>query len=163
MVLEIVEAKEGEPLWVAAHELGLQLGQTNWLAFRAEWHLGSHLLVAMADGQVVGFLRFVLQSIGPDMDCPAVVVKGVALIEAKIMAFGVAQERRRQGIGRKLQAAAIDHARTLGCYQVRSHSGGESDANHQLKLAMGFAIHPIVRGEDRQGCYFLLPLRSQIG
>jgi GNAT superfamily N-acetyltransferase len=88
------------------------------------------------------------------------VVNGETLIEAKIMAFGVASGWRRRGIGRALQEATITHARGLGCYQVRSHSGGKSDANHQLKLAMGFAIHPIVRGEDREGCYFIMPLRA---
>lgn len=155
-----VEAKEGEALWDAAHELGVRLEQKDWLAFRAEWHRSSHLWVATSGGEVVGFLRFVIQSIGPDMDCPEVVMNGERLMEAKILAFGVASEWRRQGIGRALQEAAIIHARKLGCYQVRSHSGGELDANHQLKLAMGFAIHPIVRGKDRQGCYFIMPLRA---
>jgi GNAT superfamily N-acetyltransferase len=160
MTCRIAEAKEGETLWAAAHALGAKLEQRNWLTFRAEWHQSSHLLVASMPEQAIGFLRFVIQTIGPDMDCPEVVVNGVALTEAKIMAFGVAEEWRRQGIGRALQSAAINHARKLGCYQVRSHSDGDSDANHQLKLAMGFAIHPIVRGDDRKGCYFMMPLLS---
>jgi GNAT superfamily N-acetyltransferase len=97
------------------------------------------------------------------MDCPEVLVGGIALTEAKVMAFGVADEWQRHGIGRGLQEAAITQARTIGCYQVRSHSSGKADANHRLKLAIGFAIHPIIRGEDRQGSYFLLPLRYTEG
>jgi GNAT superfamily N-acetyltransferase len=163
MTLEIQEAMEWGALWITAHELGARLDQRNWLAFKAEWHLSSHLLVAVEDETVVGFLRFVLQPIGPDMDCPAVVVDGVELIESKIMAFGVVPERRRQGIGRALQQAAIERARELDCYQVRSHSSGDNQANHRLKLAMGFAMHPIVRGDDNHGCYFLMPLRTSVG
>ena len=160
MTWEIAEAMVGDERWLAGQALGETLGQSNWLSFSAEWHLSSHLLVAMVDERTLGFLRFVIQTIGPDMECPAVLVNGAALTEAKILAFGVAPEWRKQGVGRALQEAAILHARALGCYQVRSHSSGDADANHRLKLAMGFAIHPIVRGEDNQGCYFLLPLRA---
>lgn len=162
-MLEIQEAMQWGALWIEAHKLGDKLEQGDWLSFKAEWHLSSHLLVAFEGEIVVGFLRFVLQPIGPDMDCPAVVVEGVELIESKVMAFGVAPARRQQGIGRALQLAAIELARELGCYQMRSHSSGDNNANHRLKLAMGFAIHPIVRGDDNQGCYFLMPLRTSLG
>jgi GNAT superfamily N-acetyltransferase len=162
MTWEIAEAMIGDERWLAGQTLGDTLGQSSWLSFTAEWHRSSHLLVATMDAHALGFLSFVIQTIGPDMGCPPVTVNGVTLIEAKIMAFGVTPEWRKQGVGRALQEAAIRHARDLGCYQVRSHSSGDADANHRLKLAMGFAIHPIVRGEDNQGCYFLLPLRTSI-
>jgi GNAT superfamily N-acetyltransferase len=160
MTWQISAATEGDVLWHSAHALGSSLDQVGWLAFRAEWHISNHLLVAAAGAEAIGFLRFVVQLIGPDMDGPPVVMDGVPLTEAKILAFGVADEWRRQGIGRALQEAAVQQAKTLGCYQVRSHSGGDHDTNHHLKLAMGFAIHPIIRGDDRNGCYFLLPLRA---
>ena len=64
-------------------------------------------------------------------------------------------------IGRALQEAALRLSKELGCYQLRSHSSGDKTANHQLKLAMGFALHRIVRGEDRLGGYFIMPLRTQ--
>ena len=49
-------------------------------------------------------------------------------------------------------------AQRLGCYQLRSHSSGDNTANHQLKLAMGFALHRIERGDDQRGAYFIMPL-----
>jgi GNAT superfamily N-acetyltransferase len=75
-----------------------------------------------------------------------------------VMAFAVVETHRRQGIGRALQTEALRLAQRLGCHQLRSHSSGSNVANHQLKLAMGFAIHRIVRGDDHQGAYFTKPL-----
>jgi GNAT superfamily N-acetyltransferase len=135
------------------------LGQTGWVAFDAEWHQSSHMFVALREGQVVGFLRLVLQEIGREDELPPVSWQGNALVEAKILAFGVAETHRRQGIGLALQQTAIRFARAKGCYQVRSHSSGTNRANHQLKLSLGFGVHPILRGEDSQGAYFILPLR----
>jgi hypothetical protein len=43
---------------------------------------------------------------------------------------------------------------------MRSYSGGDNVANHHLKLTMGFGIHPVVRGEDLGGVYFVMPLRA---
>lgn len=133
--------------------------QTRLLTFEAEWHRSSHALVALRQAEIVGFLRFVVQEIGPDNDQPAVRYGGVALLEAKILAFGVVARARNQGVGGMLQRAALSWARELDCYQVRSHSAGENRANHHLKLGMGFAVHPVVRGEDDGGAYFIMPLR----
>jgi GNAT superfamily N-acetyltransferase len=133
--------------------------QTDWFNFSAPWHLGSHVLVALHGKIIVGFLRFVLQHIGSDDDRPAVQFHGVDLVEAKVLAFAVSQAHRRQGIGRRLQQALIRRARALGCYQIRSHSSGTNAANHHLKLSLGYGVHPIVRGDDLRGVYFVLPLR----
>ena len=103
-----------------------------------------------------------MQSIGPDAGCPAVVLDGRELIEAKVNAFGVEPGARRQGIGTALQLAVIERARSLGCRQVRSHSGGDHPANHRVKLRLGFGVHPIVRGDDTAGCYFVLPLATGV-
>lgn len=129
--------------------------------FTADWHVNSEMLVARSDESVVGFLRFVVQPIGPDADCPEIVLNGERLIEAKVIACGVAEAHRRRGVGRALQKGLIEHARALNCYQIRSHSGGDHPENHALKLAMGFGVHPIVRGGDTRGAYFILPLRTQ--
>jgi GNAT superfamily N-acetyltransferase len=133
--------------------------QEGWVNFVAEWHISSHLLVERADGVVTGFLRYVIQPIGPDAGCPPVEFLGERLTEAKVLAFGVAAGKRRQKIGRRLQVELIARAKALGCYQVRSHSGGKYKENHQLKLSLGFGAHPIIRGDDRAGVYFVLPLR----
>ena len=53
-------------------------------------------------------------------------------------------------------------ARQLGCYQLRSYSSGDKEANHRLKIAMGFAMHRTVRGNDQQGAYFVMPLQCAL-
>lgn len=144
--------------WDETLALVAELQQADWVATIAPWHHSSHLLVAFRDGAVAGFLRFVVQEIGPELDRPPILFDGRPLTEAKILAFGVLPAFRRQGIGRRLQEAAIERASRLGCYQVRSHSSGANGENHRLKLALGFGVHPIVRGEDTAGVYFILPL-----
>ena len=136
--------------------------QAEWLATRADWHLSTHVLVAQQGEQIVGFLRFVTQVIGVEEDHDPVALEGISLTEAKVLAFGVGQAQRRRGIGRALQEAALRRAKALGCYQVRSHSDGSYEANHQLKLVMGFGVHPIVRGNDTRGVYFVMPLRRPV-
>ena len=145
--------------WLELMALVTGLNQRDWFTFTAEWHFSSHVLVAQRSSEIVGFLRFVVQEIGPDMDCPPVQWKGETLREAKVIAFGVLPEQRLQGIGRKLQEALRQQAQALGCYQIRSHSSGDNLANHQLKLSLGYGVHPIVRGADQRGVYFVLPLR----
>ena len=79
-------------------------------------------------------------------------------MSAKVLAFGVLPAWRRRGIGRALQQAAIAAARARGCYQVRSRSSGDAVANHQLKLSLGFGVHPIVAENDDRAAYYVLPL-----
>ena len=148
------------PRWSELLALVAQLEQTDWFTFTAEWHLSSHVLVDQRGSELAGFLRFVVQPVGPDMDCPPIVWKGENLREAKVIAFGVLPSQRRQGIGRALQDALQQRARELGCYQIRSHSGGDNLENHQLKLSLGYGVHPIIRGGDKRGVYFILPLRG---
>jgi GNAT superfamily N-acetyltransferase len=136
------------------------LDQARWVTIPYEWAHGSHILVALSGSDIVGFLRFVVQDIGAEDGHDPVRMDGRALTEAKVLAFGVSPENRRQGIGRHLQVALLDRAGTLGCYQVRSHSSGENSANHLLKLSMGYAVHPVIRGEDRGGVYFVKAIDS---
>jgi len=120
----------------------------------------SHLLVALQTNEVVGFIRFAVQPIGPEAQCPILYLDGAPLTEAKIHAFAVRQEARGQGIGTELQQQTILRAKALGCYQVASYSSYGRDANHHLKLSLGFAAQPEVHGDNQQGVYFLMPLRS---
>ena len=158
--ITIEEWQPDHARWSELLALVTELDQMDWLNFTAEWHYSSHVLVAQRNSEPLGFLRFVIQDIGPDMDCPPVQWKGENLREAKVIAFGVLLTQRQQGIGRKLQEALRQWARDLGCYQIRSHSSGDNSANHQLKLSLGYGVHPILRGEDRRGVYFILPLRQ---
>jgi GNAT superfamily N-acetyltransferase len=120
----------------------------------------SHLLVALQSGQVVGFIRFAVQPIGPEAKCPALCLNGVPLTEAKIHAFAVREDARGQGIGTELQKRTIRHAKELGCYQVASYSSYGRDANHHIKLSLGFGAQPEVHRDNQQGVYFLMPLQN---
>jgi GNAT superfamily N-acetyltransferase len=153
--------------WTADHTNWLELkkviddlAQTEWVAFQADWHLSSHMLVATQPQTVVGYLRYVVQPIGVEEDEPAVVFDGQPLLEGKVIAFGVRVENRRRGIGRQLQTRLIDDCKAKGCFQIRSHSGAENIENHALKLSLGYAMHPLVRERGKSGAYFLLPLRG---
>ena len=121
-----------------------------------------HFVAARWDGRVAGFLMFVVWEIGPhDRGHAAVKRNGKALTEAKIIAFGVPPAHRRQGIGRALQEYVLCRARALGCYQVRSVSRWSRQANHQLKLSMGFAVEPMER--DEPSLAFVMPLHPHHG
>jgi GNAT superfamily N-acetyltransferase len=157
----VEEWEDTHPCWHKMMRLAKAHGQTEWVLFHAEWHIASYVLVALHADQLAGFIRFVDQPIGPDMDCPAVLADGRRLHEAKILAFAVDHQFRNRGYGRELQRAVIRRARELDCYQVRSHTDGAHNANHQLKLSMGYGIHPIVRGDDNRGAYFVMPLHAQ--
>lgn len=120
----------------------------------------SYLLVALQSNEVVGFIRFAVQPIGPEVKCPPLYLDGVQLTEAKIHAFAVRQDARNQGIGMELQRQTIHRAKVIGCYQVLSYSSYGHDANHHIKLSLGFAAQPEVHGDNHQGIYFLLPLQN---
>jgi len=151
--------KPDHPSWQDLQQLISDLGQYDWVSFQADWHIHSQIIVASEDARPVGFLRFVVQAIGPDADCSPLAISGEPLVEAKILAFGVLPDRRRRGIGRRLQIAAIESSRALGCYQVRSYSDGHHPENHRLKLALGFCAHPVMRPNGKEGVYFIFPLR----
>ena len=120
----------------------------------------SYLFVALQFDQVVGFLRFAVQPIGPEAKCPPLYLDGVQLSEAKIHAFAVREDSRGQGIGTELQRQAIRRARELGCFQVASYSSYGRDANYHIKLSLGFGVQPEVHGDNEQGVYFIMPLQA---
>jgi GNAT superfamily N-acetyltransferase len=155
---QIEEWTAEHPRWSELLGCVAALGQESWFNYSSKWQRSNHVLAACLDGQLGGFLRMVVQAIGADDEHEPVKQGDETLLEGKILAFGVRPEFRRRGSGRRLQEAALALADSLGCYQVRSHSGGESAENHQLKLSMGFGVQPILRGEDHGGVYFIMPL-----
>lgn len=117
-----------------------------------------YFLVALNEGNIVGFLMFVVWEIGPhDRGHEPVQLKGKILTEAKIIAFGVHKSHRREGIGRALQEHVLMRAKELDCYQVRSVSRNDRLENHQLKLSMGFAVEPMER--EKPHFAFVMPLK----
>ena len=147
-----------EPRWQDLVDLIAGEGQTEWAFDPYLTRFPRHFLVALQEGKVVGFLMFVHWDIGPhDRGTPTLELGGTPLTEAKIIAFGVAKRYRRQGIGRALQERALQRAKELGCYQVRSVSELPYHENHSLKLSMGFAVEPMERDSP---CFaFIMPLR----
>jgi len=160
----VIEAWTADhPGWRSLQCLTARMDQEEWCAFTAEWHLSSHFLVAHRQWVPLGCLRYVIQYIGADADWSPIQLQGESLTEAKIIAFGVDVDHRRQGIGRRLQQTLIAQAKAAGCFQIRSRSDTLNTANYQLKLSLGFAIHPLEKTGERDGAYFLLPLRTPSG
>lgn len=155
----IHELTPEHPEWQDYVDVIKGAGQERW-AFSADFaRFPRHYVAAKRSGRVVGFLTYVIWEIGPnDRGHPPLVVDGVPLMEAKIIAFGVKEAHRRQGIGRALQEHVLRRAKALGCYQVRSVSDGDHPENHRLKLTMGFAVEPMER--DQPTLSFIMPLRG---
>ncbi|MEM8533567.1 MAG: GNAT family N-acetyltransferase [Chloroflexota bacterium] len=119
----------------------------------------SRVLVASTHHKVVGILRFIVIPIGPENDLPAVKIDDKELLQAKVMNFFVLPDFRCSGIGRRLQAEAIALAKSLSCYQLASFSFAKHEANHRLKLSMGYAVQPEFRQNGKaHGLYFIMPL-----
>lgn len=154
--IEITHCQPGSSCEQAARDLAGAVGQAEYFAYEAEWHLEKHTLVAAKSDRVVGFLRFVVQEIGPDSDRPSLALRGEPMREAYVLAFGVDESHRRRGVGAALQSKLIEEATTLGCFQVRSRSAGDRAANHALKLSLGFGVHPTK--DTDQGVFFVLRL-----
>ncbi len=155
--VSIEEMTPDHPEWAELVDIIAHENQTGW-AFNSYFErFARYFLAAKRDGDIVGFLMFVVWDIGPhDRDQPPIQLHGKNLREAKIIAFGVKAAFRRQGIGRALQEYTLNRAKALGCYQVRSVSDMDHSENHQLKLSMGFAVEPMEREEPSLA--FIMPL-----
>lgn len=151
---------DNHPNWNDLKTIIEDIGQTDWVNFHADWHLKSTILVAEIQNKPVGFLRYVIQNIGAEEDLPAIEFENQILKESKILAFGVLASHHRQGIGRSLQQRLIKGSHIAGCYQIRSHSSIGNSANHRLKISMGYGIHPLPTTSNKDGFYFVMPLKQ---
>jgi GNAT superfamily N-acetyltransferase len=154
---QIVEVEQDSEIWNALLDVAPSIGEATvgQLTMEIDWAKSNHILVAMSDDQPVGVLRFVTQRLGKDEERPPIVFKGETLIEGKVISFGVVPEYRNQGIGRALQERAVELAREKGCYQLRSRSWYQSQANFDLKMSMGSAIQPSLKDDS---VYFVIVL-----
>ena len=156
-ICRIEELTPSDPSWAELVEVIGKEGQAKAAFDPFFARFPRHFVAARQGGRIVGFLMFVVWGIGPhDRGHPPVERDGKALTEAKIIAFGVTPAHRRLGVGRTLQEHVLSRARALGCYQVRSVSRWSRQANHQLKLSMGFAVEPMER--DEPSVAFVMPL-----
>ncbi len=157
MSVAIEEWTPAHPRWDDLVQTIAGENQTGWAFDTFFEQFLRYFLAALKDDTVVGFLMFVVWEIGPhDRGHEPVQLNGRTLTEAKIIAFGVNETHRRQGIGRALQERTLKRARELGCYQVRSVSNNEHPENQQLKISMGFAVEPMER--KKPFLAFVMPL-----
>ncbi len=123
-----------------------------------------YVLCAVIDEHVAGHISLKMQLIplaaanGADV-VPLATPDGRRLRELFVQTFGVEAAYRRQGFGRALQLAALDLAKTFGCYQLRSWSTPDKTANYALKISLGFAALPATQqtpgGDTVSGVYFV--------
>jgi GNAT superfamily N-acetyltransferase len=127
---------------------------------------GAIYLGVVAAGEVVGNIAITVQDMivpatewSGGRETPLTAADGRPLRETFVESFGVEEAYRRRGFGRVLQLAALDLTRALGCYQMRSWSSVDKQANYALKLALGFAAHPAIyvsrRGVPISGVYWV--------
>lgn len=157
MDFSITEIDENHKQWPDFLAMAASLGEVelNRVTMQEDHFLSSHMLVACEHERPVGYLRFVAQRLGEDEDRPLVKFNGQVIEEAKVITFAVLAKYQNRGIGRALQRAAMARARELGCYQFRSRSDYRYEANHHLKISMGFGIQPSLQDDS---VYFVLPL-----
>lgn len=144
----IIEIAADDRLWPQFWSVVESLNQNRYIEVQADHFQASYILVALVDGQPVGFLRFIRQRLGEDVPRPPIIFRGQTLYEAKIIAFGVLPAKRNQGIGRALQQEAMRRAQNLNCCQVRSRSEYGNDANFHLKISLGFGIQPSLENDS---------------
>lgn len=89
-----------------------------------------HLAAEVSGGAVVGFVEVGLRSHadGCDPSHPVGFVEG----------WYVEESYRRQGIGRKLVAAAEDWARSQGCSEMASDTGIDQHLSQRAHVALGY-------------------------
>lgn len=130
-----------------------------------------YFIVAIDEDAVVGHIAvksqpIIIPATDGGQDTAVTDSTGAPLHETFVQTFAVEPRYRRQGCGRALQVAALDLTAQLNCYQMRSWSSVDKDANYTLKLSLGFAFHPAIdetpTGLKVRGGYFVktVPTRS---
>lgn len=165
--MAVVRITSEHPLWLA---FVMHLGKHETARFVLQEdgspQPGMQYLAAAIGDRIVGNLCLRYQPIAippadPDGEpTPLIGPGGQPFTELFVCEFAVDQEYRRQGHGRELQLAGMALARELGCYQMRSWSSLDKEANYALKMSLGFALHPAVQtlstGEKLRGAYFVM-------
>ena len=91
-----------------------------------------NLVAEASNRRVVGFLEVGLRSHADGCD-PS---RAVGFIEG----WYVSKDKRHQGIGRKLLAAAEDWARSQGCMEMASDAWIDNEASQRVHEALGYTV-----------------------
>jgi GNAT superfamily N-acetyltransferase len=146
MIYEIVEVEANYPGLLELAK-SIDFRKPEFLTEQEDYFVSSHILAAIENDNIFGFIRFVVQQLGIDEERSPIIFGDKILFEAKVLSFGVKPEYRNKGIGRVLQMETMQVAKKLDCYQLRSKSNYEAKANYCLKISMGFGIHPYYKGD----------------
>jgi GNAT superfamily N-acetyltransferase len=154
----IIEIDDTHTLWPELLELVKSVEQRlEWLTSKEDYHLSNHVLVAVENNVLIGFLRFTVREFGWPLGdgISPITFNGKKLIEAKVETFGVRKNYQNKGVGRVLQKETMKRAKEIGCYQLRSKSACHAKANYHLKISLGFGVQP---HRKEQAVYFVKAL-----
>lgn len=163
-MINVIRITPDNPQWA---ELLAHLERTGNLRHVSEGQdIKQHLffLGAIVGKQVVGHISLEKQVLSvPSQPPTAMSLGGKVLWESYVQTFSVEEAYRRQGIGTALQQAAVELSREEGCYQMRSWSSLDKDANYALKFGLGFTFCPGIftvprTGEQIPGGWFIKKL-----
>ena len=143
-------------------ELVEHLDQFNYLVHLKDdqgWYRHLHIIAAICDDQVIGHIALIHRKLCLTND-QELARCGENLTELFVQTFRVNDAFQKKGIGRSLQKRALELAKQLNCYQLRSWSSVDKKINYRLKLAMGFAFSPakmtLDSGKVIHGGYFVM-------
>jgi RimJ/RimL family protein N-acetyltransferase len=137
-----------------------------WIRSEEGFQPGLHVIVAVReeDHRVVGHICLLERVIEIPSSPPTKVAHhGEELEEMFVQTFGVDEEYRGHGIGKRLQEEAFQFTKDRHCYQMRSWSSLGKDENYNLKLSLRFGVHPGFEYHPERpdpfiyGAYFVLP------
>lgn len=138
----------------------------DWRHVRSNGQLrkGMMVIAALCGERAVGHISLRKQRIEIPADPPVSLYRGDEVLwESFVWTFSVEEPWRRRGLGTALQQEALELSRGLGCWQMRSWSSSNRNANHRLKTALGFCAVPTTQnvegtGERIPGVYFVMKL-----
>ncbi len=155
------------PLWTEYVAHLERVNMAKWIMDEKGQPLPNVYFSGICDGnKVVGHISIQVQDIvspatewSKGKEVPVLGADGKILRETFVQTFAVEKTYRRQGHGSALQLSALKLTKELGCYQMRSWSSADKNANYALKLKLGFAAHPAVSqtmdGQSISGVYFV--------
>jgi GNAT superfamily N-acetyltransferase len=100
-------------------------------------------IVKIVENEVIGHITLIKKILEvPLLKREPIRHKENELFEYFVQTFYVSENYRRNGYGKQLQNKAYELSCIKGAYQMRSWSSYDKSANYQLKIELGFTMHP---------------------